>query len=232
MLDVVTSANVACGFHAGDPVTMRAHVRTGRRARCRRRRAGRLPRPGRLRAPRSWTCPPDELTADVIYQIGALEALARVAGTRVAYVKPHGALYNAVVHHEAQAAAVVDAVAAVDRRCRSSGCRARSCSRLAAAAAAARRRRGLRRPRLHPRRHAGPAPRPRRRAARRRRGRRPAWSARARRGRDGGRRHRCVEIAAPTRSASTATRPARSPWRRPCGQPSRPPVSRSVPSRR
>ena len=47
----------------------------------------------------------------MVYQIGALEALARVAGTRVAYVKPHGALYNAAVHHEGQARAVVDAVA-------------------------------------------------------------------------------------------------------------------------
>jgi len=50
----------------------------------------------------------------VVYQIGALESLARVAGVRVAYVKPHGALYNAVVHHESQARAVVDAVAAYD----------------------------------------------------------------------------------------------------------------------
>ena len=56
----------------------------------------------------------DELTADVIYQIGALEALCRVAGTRVEYVKPHGALYNAVVDHEKQAAAVVAAVVALD----------------------------------------------------------------------------------------------------------------------
>ena len=50
----------------------------------------------------------------MLYQLGALEAMARVAGTRVAYVKPHGALYNAVVHHEAQAAAVVAAVADYD----------------------------------------------------------------------------------------------------------------------
>ncbi len=56
----------------------------------------------------------DELTADVIYQIGALEAMCKVAGTRVEYVKPHGALYNAIVQHEAQAAAVVAAVVAVD----------------------------------------------------------------------------------------------------------------------
>jgi 5-oxoprolinase (ATP-hydrolysing) subunit A len=58
---------------------------------------------------------PDALTADVIYQIGALEAFARVAGDRVRYVKPHGALYNAIVSHEEQAAAVVAAVVAYDR---------------------------------------------------------------------------------------------------------------------
>jgi len=57
---------------------------------------------------------PGELTDDLIYQIGALQALAAVAGTSVRYVKPHGALYNAVVHHHRQAAAIVDAVHAVD----------------------------------------------------------------------------------------------------------------------
>jgi UPF0271 protein len=57
---------------------------------------------------------PPDLTADVIYQIGALDALARAAGTRVSYVKPHGALYNTVVHHEGQAAALVAAIRAVD----------------------------------------------------------------------------------------------------------------------
>jgi UPF0271 protein len=58
---------------------------------------------------------PAALTQDVIYQIGALEAFARVAGDRVRYVKPHGALYNAIVHHEEQAAAVVAAVVDYDR---------------------------------------------------------------------------------------------------------------------
>ena len=53
---------------------------------------------------------PGQLADDVIYQIGALQAMCRVAGTAVRYVKPHGALYNAIVHHERQAAAVVAAV--------------------------------------------------------------------------------------------------------------------------
>jgi UPF0271 protein len=55
---------------------------------------------------------PGDLRDDVLYQVGALAAFARVAGTAVRYVKPHGALYNAVVRHEAQAAAVAEAVAA------------------------------------------------------------------------------------------------------------------------
>ena len=58
---------------------------------------------------------PAELTDAVLYQIGALDAFARTAGGRVAYVKPHGALYNAIVHHEAQAAAVVAALGRVGR---------------------------------------------------------------------------------------------------------------------
>jgi UPF0271 protein len=57
---------------------------------------------------------PPELVDDVIYQIGALQALAAASGTAVRYVKPHGALYNAIVHHREQAAAVVEAVRAVD----------------------------------------------------------------------------------------------------------------------
>ena len=54
--------------------------------------------------------PPDELAAEVAYQIGALEVFARAAGTAVAYVKPHGALYNRAVHDAEQAAAVVAGV--------------------------------------------------------------------------------------------------------------------------
>lgn len=113
MLDIVTSANVACGFHAGDSLTLR---RTCARAAERGVAVGAqvsyrdLVGFGR----RFIDMDADELTADIIYQIGALEALCRVSGARVQYVKPHGALYNAVVEHEEQAAAVVAAVVAVD----------------------------------------------------------------------------------------------------------------------
>jgi 5-oxoprolinase (ATP-hydrolysing) subunit A len=107
----VSSANVACGFHAGDPstiaqtcrdavaagITIGAHV--GYRD---------LAGFGR----RFLDCSPTELADDVLYQLGALEAIARAAGGQVRYVKPHGALYNTIVTHRAQAQAVVDAVKA------------------------------------------------------------------------------------------------------------------------
>ena len=113
VLDVVTSANVACGFHAGDPLTLRTTCRyAAQRGVVVGAQVGYRDLAGFGR--RFVDVAPDDLAADVLYQLGALEAMARVAGTRVAYVKPHGALYNAVVHHEAQAAAVVAAVVAYD----------------------------------------------------------------------------------------------------------------------
>lgn len=113
MLDIVTSANVACGFHAGDSLTLqRTCARAAERGVVVGAQVGYQDLAGFGR--RFIDMESDELTADVIYQIGALEAMCKVAGTRVEYVKPHGALYNAIVQHEAQAAAVVAAVVAVD----------------------------------------------------------------------------------------------------------------------
>ncbi|ADU47352.1 LamB/YcsF family protein [Intrasporangium calvum] len=113
MLEIVTSANVACGFHAGDSLTLRRTcARSAERGVVVGAQVGYRDLAGFGR--RFIDMDPDELTADVIYQVGALDALCRVAGTRVEYVKPHGALYNAVVTHEEQAAAVVAAVVALD----------------------------------------------------------------------------------------------------------------------
>jgi len=112
LLDVVSSANVACGFHAGDPTTMRrvcegatargvaigAHVGYRDLAGFGRRRID---------------VDPGELADEITYQIGALDAIARVAGDRVRYVKPHGALYTTTVTDAAQAEAVAEAVARV-----------------------------------------------------------------------------------------------------------------------
>jgi 5-oxoprolinase (ATP-hydrolysing) subunit A len=111
LLEVVTSANVACGFHAGDAPTMR---RVCARAAERGVRIGAqvsyrdLAGFGR----RFLDVDRETLAAEVLYQIGALRAMARAAGVEVEYVKPHGALYNTVVHHEEQAAAVVEAARA------------------------------------------------------------------------------------------------------------------------
>jgi UPF0271 protein len=58
---------------------------------------------------------PRALTDDIVYQLGALDGFARAAGSKVSYLKPHGALYNAIVHHEEQADAVIDAVLHYDR---------------------------------------------------------------------------------------------------------------------
>jgi 5-oxoprolinase (ATP-hydrolysing) subunit A len=114
LLDVVTSANVACGFHAGDAAIMRRVCdRAARTGVAIGAQVGYRDLPGFGR--RFIDVEPAALTQDVIYQVGALEAFARVAGSRVRYVKPHGALYNAIVHHEEQAAAVVRAVVDYDR---------------------------------------------------------------------------------------------------------------------
>src|SRR5215207_10439016 len=88
LLGVVTSANVACGFHAGDPVTLRrvceqaaaAGVAVGAQVSYRD-----LAGFGR----RFMDVEPHELTDDLLYQLAALDGIARVAGTRVSYVKPH-----------------------------------------------------------------------------------------------------------------------------------------------
>ncbi len=113
MLDIVTSANLACGFHAGNPVglanTCRGAAERGVRIGA---QVGYFDLAGFGR--RRIDVEPAELTADVIYQIGALQALARAAGSSLGYVKPHGALYNTIVEHRDQARAVAEAVRAVD----------------------------------------------------------------------------------------------------------------------
>ena len=113
MLDIVTSANLACGFHAGNPVglarTCRAAVGRGVRIGA---QVGYFDLAGFGR--RRIDVAPAELTADVVYQIGALQALAHTAGSALGYVKPHGALYNTIVTDRDQARAVAEAVHAVD----------------------------------------------------------------------------------------------------------------------
>jgi UPF0271 protein len=113
LLEVITSANIACGFHAGDPVTMRRvcaaavdrgvviGAQVGYRD---------LVGFGRRRI----DIEPDELAADVLYQLGALDGCARAAGSGVRYVKPHGALYNTAADDRRQADAIAAAIVAFD----------------------------------------------------------------------------------------------------------------------
>ncbi|HEY4609346.1 MAG TPA: LamB/YcsF family protein, partial [Ilumatobacteraceae bacterium] len=108
LMAIITSANIACGFHAGDPSIIR---RT-----CEMAVANNVSIGAHVSYPdlagfgrRFIDMRPDDLEDAVIYQMGALAACARAAGGSVTYVKPHGALYNTIVRHEDQAHAVANA---------------------------------------------------------------------------------------------------------------------------
>jgi 5-oxoprolinase (ATP-hydrolysing) subunit A len=109
LLSLVTSANIACGFHAGDPLTIRracagavaGGVAIGAQVSYRD-----LAGFGR----REMVVPADELTAEILYQIAALDGIARAEGGKVSYVKPHGALYNRAITDPVQAEAIAAAV--------------------------------------------------------------------------------------------------------------------------
>lgn len=113
MLDIVSSANVACGFHAGDAAGILATLKA---AKARNVVVGAhvayrdLAGFGR----RNMDVASSDLVADVIYQIGALQGLAQAAGTTVRYVKPHGALYNTIAQDRRQATDVINAIKAID----------------------------------------------------------------------------------------------------------------------
>ncbi|MEX2695653.1 LamB/YcsF family protein [Rhizobium mongolense] len=113
MLALVSSANVACGFHAGDPLgilrTVRAAAEKGVLI------GAHVSYPDRVGfGRRDMDVASHELTADVIYQIGALKGIAAAAGVTVGYVKPHGALYNRIARDPNQGQAVIDGIKAVD----------------------------------------------------------------------------------------------------------------------
>ncbi|SCE68546.1 UPF0271 protein [Micromonospora viridifaciens] len=113
LLDLVTSANVACGFHGGDPSTMH-RVCAGAAARqvAVGAQVGYRDLAGFGRRHIAYDF--GELRDETIYQLGALDAFCRLFRTRVRYLKPHGALYHAATCDEAQAAALVAAVSAYD----------------------------------------------------------------------------------------------------------------------
>lgn len=113
LLDVVTSASIACGFHAGDPRVMRETVVA---AAARGVAIGAHPSYPDLVGfgRRELAATPAEIEADVVYQVGALAGVCAAAGTRLRYVKPHGALYNRAARDAAAADAIARAVRGVD----------------------------------------------------------------------------------------------------------------------
>jgi 5-oxoprolinase (ATP-hydrolysing) subunit A len=114
LLSVITSANVACGFHAGDASTMRRVCAAGAaRGVAVGAQVGYRDLAGFGRRRIEYAL--DDLRDEIIYQVGALSAIAAAEGTVVRHVKPHGALYNVAAVEDGQASAVVDAVVAVGR---------------------------------------------------------------------------------------------------------------------
>ncbi len=113
VLEVITSANVACGWHAGDPMVMHTTVAL---AAARGVSVGAHPGYPDLLGfgRRSLDCTVEEVRNYVIYQVGALQAFCRAAGVPLAHVKPHGALYNTAVGDPRVGRAIMEAVAAVD----------------------------------------------------------------------------------------------------------------------
>ncbi|MGC9395328.1 MAG: LamB/YcsF family protein [Anaerolineae bacterium] len=113
MLDVVTSANLACGLHAGDPTVMQVTVALAARKGV---AVGAHPGYPDLQGfgRRAIALTPAEIEATVLYQIGALAGFARAAGVPLVHVKPHGALYNIAACDRAVAQAIARAVAAFD----------------------------------------------------------------------------------------------------------------------
>lgn len=109
LMPLITSANIACGYHAGDPTVMQATLQLAAQHGV---AAGAHPGWPDLQGfgRREMTCSPAEVEAIVLYQIGALAAFARAGGVELGHVKPHGALYNQAARDPALAAAVARAV--------------------------------------------------------------------------------------------------------------------------
>ena len=113
LLDIVTSANIACGLHAGDPLVMSKTVQLAVRKGV---AVGAHPGYPDMQGfgRRAMAMSPSELSASILYQIGALAGFARVAGIQLSHVKPHGALYNTAARDPEVAEAVVMAVKVFD----------------------------------------------------------------------------------------------------------------------
>jgi UPF0271 protein len=111
LFPLISSANVACGFHGGDPRTLERTI-----AACKAHRVGIGAHPGFPDlvgfGRRVMTASPDEVRTDTLYQLGAVDAFCRAAGLKMQHVKPHGALSNASMKDYAMATAIVTAIRA------------------------------------------------------------------------------------------------------------------------
>ncbi|MCB2227654.1 MAG: LamB/YcsF family protein [Desulfarculaceae bacterium] len=109
----ITSANLACGFHASDPITMDKTVRL-----CAEHGVAIGAHPGypdlRGFGRRNLDSTPEEVRGDVLYQVGALASIAKARGVTLQHVKPHGAMYNTAASHPPTAKAIAEAVASYD----------------------------------------------------------------------------------------------------------------------
>lgn len=114
VMPFITSANVACGMHAGDPAVMRATVRLAKQHEV---AVGAHPSWPDLQGfgRREMTMAPDEVEELIVYQLGALAAIARVEGVRLRHVKAHGALYNQAAKDRGLAEAIARAAASFDK---------------------------------------------------------------------------------------------------------------------
>ena len=113
IMPFITSANVACGFHGGDPNVMAETVELARKNGV---AVGAHPGYPDLMGfgRREMELSKEEVKNIVVYQVGALEAFTKAAGVKLQHVKPHGALYNAVATNEGYSEAVIEAVKAID----------------------------------------------------------------------------------------------------------------------
>ncbi len=113
IMPFITSANIACGFHGGDPAVMTQTVKLAKENRV---AAGAHPGFPDLMGfgRRNMSLSKEDVKNIIIYQVGALQAFAKAADTVLHHVKPHGALYNAATQNEAYATAIIEAVRVID----------------------------------------------------------------------------------------------------------------------
>jgi len=111
----ITSANIACGFHAGDPMVMAQTVNLAKQYKV---TVGAHPGYPDLMGfgRRDMTLTKEEVKNYIIYQVGALQAFARVVGVKLEHIKPHGALYNMAADDEALSKAIIEAVDSIDTK--------------------------------------------------------------------------------------------------------------------